>query len=213
MSHTLLLLGASGAVGQHVLRLALEDPRIASVTAPTRRPLPPHARLCNPVIDFAALPDDAPWYAAEAVVCALGSTMRVAGSRAAFAAVDRDLPIAIARRAKAAGARTFALNSSLGASLDGNFYLRTKAEAEEGIWRLGFERYCIVRPALIVAERTERRLGEALGISAGRALGRLLPANWRPVPAAAVAHCLLEQVLAAHPGESIVESGAIPRQA
>lgn len=209
MSQTLLLLGASGAVGQHVLRLALADARVASVTAPTRRPLAPLPRLVNPVVDFGKLPVDAPWYKADAVICALGTTMRAAGSQAAFAAVDRDLPITLASRARAAGARAFALNSSLGASLKGNYYLRTKAEAEEGIRSLGFERYCIVRPALIAAERAELRLGEALGIAAGRVLGRLLPANWRPVSAEAVARCLLEEVLASAPGVVIVESGAI----
>lgn len=209
MPQTLLLLGATGAVGQHVLRLALADPRIATVTAPTRRPLAPHPRVLNPIVDFGRLPDDAPWYRADVVICALGTTMRVAGSKAAFAAVDRDLPIALGVHAKAAGARAYALNSSLGASLNGNFYLRTKAEAEQGIRRLGYSRFCIIRPSLIVADRADRRPGEALGIAAGRALGWLLPANWRPVPAEAVARCLLEEVLASQPGEVVVESAEI----
>jgi NAD dependent epimerase/dehydratase family enzyme len=76
----LLLLGATGAVGQQVLRLALEDERVAQVTAPTRRPLTPHSKLRNPVTDFSALPDAAPVWDADAVICALGSTIRKAGS-------------------------------------------------------------------------------------------------------------------------------------
>ena len=154
-------LGATGAVGQQVLRLPLEDERVAQVIAPTRRPLTPHPKLRNPVTDFSVLPDDASIWHADAVICALGSTIRKAGSEAAFAAVDRDLPIAIAKRARAAGARSFALNSSLGASHSGNFYLRTKAEVEDGIRQLGFPRYTIVRPSLIDARRSETRPANA----------------------------------------------------
>lgn len=152
----LLLLGATGAVGQQVLGLALQDERVAQVIAPTRRPLTPHAKLSNPITNFSALPDDASVWGADAVICALGTTIRKAGSEAAFVAVDRDLPIAIAKRARTAGARSFALNSSLGASLAGNFYLRTKAQVEDGIRQLRFPSYTIVRPSLINARRPNR---------------------------------------------------------
>jgi uncharacterized protein YbjT (DUF2867 family) len=211
MPITLLLAGATGAVGGHVLRLALADPRVGRVVAPTRRPLAPHPRLDNPVLDFADLPEQAGWFAADAVICALGTTIRAAGSQAAFAAVDRELPVALARRAHAAGARTFALNSSLGASHRGNFYQRTKAEAEDGVRAVGFERYLIVRPALIDTARATVRPAEAAGILLSRLAGRLLPARYRPVPAEAIARCLLEGVLAPEAGEIIVESEAIHR--
>ncbi len=75
----LLLVGASGAVGREVLAAALADPRIRQVVAPTRRPLPAHPRLLNPVVDFAALPADAPWWQVDAVICTLGTTIKTAG--------------------------------------------------------------------------------------------------------------------------------------
>lgn len=205
----LLLLGATGAVGQQVLRLALEDERVAQVTAPTRRPLTPHSKLRNPVTDFSALPDAAPVWDADAVICALGSTIRKAGSEAAFAAVDRDLPIAIAKRARAAGARSFALNSSLGASHAGNFYLRTKAQVEDGIRQLGFPSYTIVRPSLINARRTETRPAERVGLTLANLLAPLIPHRYRPVSAEAIAETLLRYALDATPGERIIESEAI----
>ena len=103
-----LLVGATGAVGKQVLALALVDPRIEQVIAPTRRPLPNQANLYNPVIDFAHLPIDAPWWNVDAVICTLGTTIKAAGSQAAFAAaVDRDLPIQVAKLARAAGATRF----------------------------------------------------------------------------------------------------------
>src|SRR4051794_3343478 len=95
----LLLVGGSGAVGEQVLRLALTDQRIGQVIAPTRRPLPPHPKLDNPVVDFAHLPAAAPWWQVHAVICTLGTTIKTAGSQQAFAAIDRDLPVLAARLA------------------------------------------------------------------------------------------------------------------
>jgi uncharacterized protein YbjT (DUF2867 family) len=205
----LLLLGATGAVGHEALLQALADPRVALVVAPTRKPLAPHPKLLNPQPDFKQLPLDADWWRVDAVVCALGTTIKVAGSQAAFAAVDRDLPIQAARLAQQQGARSLALNSSLGASLKGNFYLRTKAEAEADIRALGYESYSIVRPSLIDAHRAEPRLGERLGLWAAKAFGPLVPARYRPVKAEHIAQALLQAALQAQPGERVIESEAI----
>lgn len=205
----LLLLGATGAVGREVLAAALADPRIAQLIAPTRRPLPPHPKLVNPVIDSAALPADAPWWQVDAVICALGSTIKIAGSQAAFAAVDRDLPIEVGRLARAAGASRYALTSALGSSPRGNFYLRTKAEAEAGIRALGYPVYTVVRPSLIEAEREQKRPGEQIGLRVARVLGPLIPRRYRPVPAARIAQALLAGVLRVQPGEQVVESEAL----
>jgi uncharacterized protein YbjT (DUF2867 family) len=205
----LLLLGATGAVGQCALAQALADPRVGQVVAPTRRPLPPHPRLFNPVTDFQHLPTDADWLHCDAVVCALGSTIRQAGSQAAFAAVDRDLPIALGRLARAAGARSFALNSSLGASLRGNFYLRTKAEAEAGLAQQGWPHLGIVRPSLIAAHRQPPRPGEVAGLWLARLLGPLVPRSYRPVRAEAIARCLLDLALSPRTDFCIVESAQL----
>ncbi len=202
----LLLLGASGAVGSRVLGMALADPRVGQVVAPTRRPLPSHPKLLAPVIDFTELPADAAWWAADAVVCALGTTMRAAGSSEAFAFVDRDLPIQCARLARQAGATRLALNSSLGASVGGNFYLRTKAQAEAGIRQLGYPSLIIVRPSLIDVGRTEIRPGERVGLFIARVFRRLIPPRYRAVDANRVAGALLDGVLGGHTGEQVVES-------
>lgn len=209
----LLLVGATGAVGQAVLRQALSEERITRIVAPTRRPLQAAVaggeRLLNPVIDFTRLPEEAPWWKVDAVVCTLGTTIRVAGSQAAFAAIDRDLPIAVGRLARAAGATRYALNSSLGASARGNFYLRTKAEAEQGIIDFGFASTTIVRPSLIDAERNEARPGEQAGLLIARLLRPLLPRRYRAVRPQAIAAALLRGVVEGSPGVTIVESDAL----
>ena len=110
----LLLVGATGLVGGHVLQQALADPAVVRVIAPTRRSLVPHPKLLNPLVDFERLPDDADWWAVDAVVCTLGTTIRVAGSQAAFYKVDHDHPLEVAYLARRHGAQAFAFNSALG---------------------------------------------------------------------------------------------------
>ena len=201
-----LLLGATGAVGGEVLRQALAEARIAQIVAPTRRALPTADKLYNPPTDFVDLRADASWWTVDAAICCLGTTIKAAGSRPAFAAVDRDLPIQIAGYARAAGCRSFALNSSLGASLTGAFYLRTKAEVENGVREMGFPSLTIIRPSLIDAERDHRRSGERIGILIGRLLQPVIPKRYRPVTAAAIAQALLQATLEGQVGERIIES-------
>lgn len=205
-----LIAGATGLVGRHALTRALADPRVERVVAPTRRPLPPHPKLENPQVDFDALPADASWWAVDAAICTLGTTIRDAGSQAAFRKVDVDYVIAVATHARAAGARTFALNTALNADAGSRvFYLRCKGEAERGVEALGFDSLTIVRPSLIGGERERPRPGERIGGVVMGALAPLLPKRYRVVPAERIAACLFDAALAATPGVRFVESDAI----
>jgi uncharacterized protein YbjT (DUF2867 family) len=205
-----LIAGATGLVGRHALALALADPRVAHVVAPTRRALSVHAKLENPIVDFEALPATAAWWSADAVVCALGTTIRDAGSQAAFRRVDVDYVLAVAAHAREAGARAFALNSSLGADPGARgFYLRCKGEAERAVEALGYPSLTLVRPSIIGGARERRRTMEHLGMLTLRALAPVVPKRYRVVPADRIARCLLEAALDAAPGVRIVESEAI----
>ncbi len=126
MPPTLLLLGATGAVGSQVLALALQDPRISRVICPTRKPLPAHTKVLNPVVDFAALGSD-DWWKADACIGCLGTTLRLAGSAEAFDRIDRGYLLSAAALAHRAGTPTFVYNSSLGADAEARgLYPRTK---------------------------------------------------------------------------------------
>jgi uncharacterized protein YbjT (DUF2867 family) len=205
----LLLLGASGAVGSQVLALASADERVAQIVAPSRRALGAAPKLMNPVMDFAQDELDADWLNVDSVVCALGTTLREAGSQAAFAFVDRDLPVRFAKLAHQHGAKSFALNSSLGASPKANFYLKTKAQAEAAIAALGFESYTVVRPSLIDAVREKSRPGEVIGLAVARVFQPLIPARYRPVSAKKIAQALLDAALQGKPGHRVIESDAL----
>lgn len=210
---TVLLLGATGQVGGQLLRLALAHPQVSRIVAPTRRTLAVAAagRLQNPVVDFERLPPDADWWRADAALCALGTTMKLAGSQEAFRRVDHDYVLEAAGLARRAGTPVFVLNSSLGADADSrNFYLRVKGQAERDARALGFESLTIVRPSLLDAgPRPDFRLGETLGLAAARLLGPLIPRRYRPVAAAAVARVMLDAALRAAPGMRVIESDAL----
>lgn len=202
---TLLLLGATGLVGGFALRQALASRSITRVVAPTRKPLPPHARLLNPQIDFHHLPADADWWRVDAVVCALGTTMAKAGSRAAFRHVDHDIPLQAARLARAQGARAFVLNSALGADPDSRvFYSRTRGELERDLRELSYPSLTLVRPGLIGGQRNEPRPAEQLGVRLSQWLAPVLPARYRVVPAERIAHHLLLAALAPAPGVRVL---------
>jgi len=203
----LMLVGATGLVGQSVLRQALTHPQVEQVIAPTRRLLPPHARLFNPVVDFEALPTEAGWWNVDAVICTLGTTIKAAGSQAAFRRVDHDHPLQVAQIALKHGAKAFALNSALGADAASRvFYSRTKGELERDLRALGYLSLTLVRPGLIGGDRHESRPAEQIGVRVSQWLRPLLPPRYRVVPAERIAFHLLQAVLAAQPGVRVVMS-------
>jgi len=206
----LMLVGATGLVGQSVLRQALTHPQVEQVIAPTRRLLPPHARLFNPVVDFEALPTEAGWWNVDAVICTLGTTIKAAGSQAAFRRVDHDHPLQVAQIALKHGAKAFALNSALGADAASRvFYSRTKGELERDLRALGYLSLTLVRPGLIGGDRHESRPAEQIGVRVSQWLRPLLPPRYRVVPAERIAFHLLQAALAAQPGVRVVMSEAI----
>ena len=206
-----MLLGATGLVGGQALPRLLDDPRCSAVVAPTRRPLGlQHAKLHNPVLDFAALPAAPDWARVDAVICALGSTLAQAGSREAFHRIDHDYPLAFARLAQAQGARTYVLNSAAGANPQSSiFYSRVKGELERDLRGLGFASLTLVRPGLIGGHRREVRRGERFALRVLGVLGPVLPRAWRINPASGIATALVEAALAPQPGEHVVPSGAL----
>src|SRR5882757_4698056 len=124
----ILILGATGLVGSNALEQCLANPSITKVIAPTRRALPPRAKLTNPVAEAleVVLPEVIR-LRADAAVCAMGTTMAKAKSKEAFRRVDYLLPILYARAAHEAGAEICALVTAIGASVDSPFfYARTK---------------------------------------------------------------------------------------
>src|ERR1700736_3311186 len=113
MPKSALIAGSTGLVGSNCLQFLLASPEYASVGALVRRPVPiSHSKVQNFVVDFEKLADVPP---AQDVFCALGTTIKKAGSQAAFRRVDLEYPLRLAERSLAAGAQQFLLVSSAGA--------------------------------------------------------------------------------------------------
>lgn len=162
MARRILLIGATGLVG----RLAIERLAAAGndVQALARRPTGRDGAVTvAPPGDWPAIVERLD---GDVAVCAIGTTMRAAGSEAAFRAVDFDIAVAFARAARAAGIGHMIAVSSVGADPHSrNFYLRTKGEMEKALESLGFHRLDVLRPGLLRGERGgDRRLGERVGI-------------------------------------------------
>lgn len=208
----ILLVGATGAVGQEVLRQALAHPSAPLVTAVTRRPLPDtlqsHPNLSNPVVDFTSLNGSEPWWARQdAVICTLGTTIKIAKTTEAFRYVDYYLPSQFATNAAQHGTACFVLNSStLANPAAKGLYLQTKGQAEEAVKSAGFKSVVIARPGLLDTPREEVRVGEEIGRMASRVFNPLLPKRWRSVKVSKLAQVMLAQALGPQPGLTVLES-------
>lgn len=206
----LLLAGATGLVGSHVLARALADARIEAVIAPVRRPLTPHPKLSAPLVDFAQLPEAAEWWQADAAISALGTTMRNAGSREAFLRIDHGYQLAFARLARRHGAPTFVLNSAQGANAASPiFYSRAKGELERDVEQLGFASLTLVRPGLIGGARAEHRAAEKVAALVLSTLHPLLPRSWRISPAESIARAMIDAAFAARPGRRVIAAAEL----
>jgi uncharacterized protein YbjT (DUF2867 family) len=206
----LLLMGSTGLVGHHVLDFALADRRVDAVVALVRRGLPEHTKLLTQTVDFERLPEDAPWWRVDAVICTLGTTMRTAGSKEAFRRVDHDYPLAVARLTRRHGTPTFVLNSAIGADPSSRFfYNRVKGELERDLATLGFPSLTFVRPGLIGGKREEARPVEQVAALALRFLNPILPRRLRINPAERIAHALVNAAVTARLGTHLVGSAEL----
>jgi uncharacterized protein YbjT (DUF2867 family) len=204
--------GASGLVGREILKGLLADNGTAAVHTLGRKPLAAaDPRLTHHTVDFASLPA---LPAVDEVYIALGTTIRVAGSQAAFRAVDFDAVVAVARAARAAGATRLGVVSAMGASArSAVFYNRVKGEMEDALTNLGYPTLVMVRPAFLAGNREAlgqpARSGESLALAVSGLLKPLIPRNLRAIRADDVAAALLLNVKAGRPGVQVLLSGAM----
>ncbi|MCQ4346244.1 oxidoreductase [Pseudomonas stutzeri] len=205
--HNLLIFGASGLVGEHLLDRALSEPTVQRVQAPSRRALSAHPHLDNPRGNLLEiLPRlQAP---VDTAFCCLGTTLRQAGSESAFRAIDHDLVLACARRARELGARHFVVLSTLGADPQSRlFYSRVKGEMEEALKAQDWPQLTIARPSLLLGPRREQRPLE----QAFAPMARLLLGKWRAIPVCVLARALWRLALEEGHGVRVVESDELRR--
>jgi uncharacterized protein YbjT (DUF2867 family) len=205
-----LVLGATGLVGREILARLLADKTYAAVHCVGRRkPEVVHAKLVSHLsADFATFESPA----VDDVFIALGTTIKVAGSQQAFRAVDFDAVLAVARSARAAGARRLGIVSAMGADARSTvFYNRVKGEMENAVSRLAYDRLVLARPSLLTGDRQSlaqaHRPAEKFAAITMQLLKPLTPVNYRTIAAGDVAAALIRAVQAAVSGQTVLLSG------
>ncbi len=201
-----LIIGATGLVGRELVTLSAERSGVSQVTALVRRDpgARPSPKVLYRVVDFDQLGDgldDA--FAVDVVLCAMGTTARATPDPVRYREIEVEIPLAVARHARAAGATRFGLVSAVGASRTSrSTYLRQKAELEHELEQMGWERLVIARPSVLRGARDEFRLGERIGLL----LGGLLPGAYKPVDAEQVAAELLRVVMLSGPKVEVLDN-------
>ncbi len=203
---TALLIGATGLIGDLLTHRLVESPAYERVKVLVRRSLNwQHPRLQEILVDFEHT--NGLLVQGDDIFCCLGTTMKQAGSQAAFRKVDYQYPLEIAQLGLNNGARQFALVSSMGADPKSTFfYNRVKGETERDLAALAYPTLLTFRPSLLLGDRREPRLGERIGAGVMRLVGPLLPARYRPITAAKVANAMLETAQQGLSGNHIFES-------
>lgn len=208
-TRTSLVLGATGLVGAALLQLLAEDPVYAAVTALLRRTsrtsLP---KVREVVIDFERPDEYRSHLGVDDIFCCLGTTIKQAGSEAAFRKVDYEIPVAIARAALLAGAKRYVIVTAVGASAGSRiFYNRVKGETEDALRALAFpEGIHILHPSILLGNRAEPRPGEKVAsalMSTTRPLFVGYLARYRAIDAADVARAMKNAATAGKDGPGV----------
>lgn len=204
----ILITGATGLVGGHLLRLLSQDSRISSIAAPTRRPLPvalnkvinPHDPQLSDALAQVTEPVDI-------VFCCLGTTLRDAGSKEAFILVDYTLVVDTALAGLRLGAKHMLVVSALGAnSRSPFFYNRVKGEMEDALIAQNWPRLTLARPSMLLGERHARRLNETLMVP----IFKMLPGKLKAIESVDVAKAMLSEAFnPAREGVTILDSGQL----
>jgi len=192
MGKTALVAGATGAVGREIVRGLCENENYDKIIVWARRELKfSHEKLETQIVNFGGVKEVPPREIDE-IFCALGTTMKQAGSRGQFYKVDVSYPVNIAKWGIASGARRFALISSQGADERSRFfYLRAKGKAEKKIAALDYESLQIARLPVIKSEREQVRIGELFTIWLFGLLPKFILTNYRPMSAQDIATAVI----------------------
>lgn len=198
-------------MGAALLQILLDSPAYTRVTALLRRPLAfSHPKLTQVVADFDQLEQHREYFRVDDVFCCLGTTIKVAGSQAAFRKVDQEYPAAMARLTQESGAQQFLLVTAMGADPNSRiFYNRVKGEAEAAVRTAGLPAVHFFRPSILTGPRAEFRLGERVGIGVMQVLRPLLPRTYRPIAGRTVAQAMHNVAQQGRGGAHVYESDQI----
>lgn len=196
-----MVVGATGATGQVLMKYLLECDRYSEVIVLHYRTTPwsDHPKVREIVLSLDQLKELETGSTVDALFCCLGTTIKKAGSKYEFARVDRDYVLALGQWAANHGQPSFHLISAYGADAGSMaFYMKVKGEAERGLKQMGLRSLSIYQPSLLHGERAEFRLMESIGYYVMSLLGSLPVSGLkvlRPTRIEALAKLMYQQSL------------------
>lgn len=213
-----LIVGASGLVGGHCLRLLLNSERYSQVISVGRRDLPLiHPKLDQKVVDFDNLKKYSTELAADDVYCCLGTTIKKAGTKEKFSKVDYTYVVELAKIAASKNTIQFLVVSAMGANPNSMiFYNKVKGEMERDIQLENFRAVHIFRPSLLLGEREEQRTGEELASKIMQPLSNIMVGplrKYKPILGEDVAKAMLFAASQKRSGVHIYPSDEIANMA
>jgi uncharacterized protein YbjT (DUF2867 family) len=147
------------------------------------------------------------------VFCALGTTIKTAGSQDAFRKVDHDYVVNLAKFCAKNGVRKFLVVSAMGADSSSRiFYNRVKGEMEVAIQQLSIPTVAIFRPSLLMGKRKEFRSGEKVAQAIMGVLGFLFVGamkKYKAIPAIIVANAMIQTALNGKESHQVFNSAEI----
>ena len=161
-----LVLGATGSVGQELLKLLLKDSGYSKVSIFVRRKTTiEHQKLTTHEIDFSRLKDYKRFVEGDVLFSALGTTLKDAGSKSRQYLVDFTYQYEFAKMGSDNGIPHFSLVSSAGANQKSFFfYPKIKGELEKAVKKLPFKKIHIFQPPILIRQPELIRSGEKIGI-------------------------------------------------
>ncbi len=212
---TALVIGVTGLVGTVLLEQLIADPNYEKIMVLARKPIHTQSpKLQAHVIDFEQISQYKDLIKADDLFCCLGTTKAQAGSNEAFYKVDFTYVHEIGKIAAANQTKQFILVSSMGADSNSMiFYSKTKGEIEKALAKLPFQALHIVRPSLLLGERTGNRMGENLGKMFDKYLGFLIPLRYKGIHATQVAKAMRQIAISQKTGVSVYESDFLAKVA
>lgn len=197
----ILLIGATGLLGKAALTRMLDNPEISGVTVLARKSTGIiHKGLHEIIADLDKAPDELQKLRCDVFVCTLGTTIKKAGSQAAFRHVDFEIPLKYAKLALSQGCQKMILISAIGASIESSiFYNRVKGELETELKKLPFRELAIIQPSMLMGPREELRIGESIGKMAMRLFDPFLKgtlSKWHSIHSEDIAKFISEKATA-----------------
>ena len=210
-----LVIGATGLIGRELVQMLINDYHFSEIEIWVRKSsFITNSKITEKVIDFNSISQIGKIHH-DVVFCTVGTTIKKAGSKENFRAVDYDIPVEAARLAERSNVTSFIVVSSLGASSStGNFYLKTKGEMEDAVKDLVIPSITILRPSVLIGNRVEFRLGEKIAIYLLKLFGFLMIGGmkkFRGISAANVAKAMIVLSSDEWLGLNIIESDEIER--